>query len=145
MTAQTIRNYLKINGYRGRTARKKPFISNINRIRWLQFAKTYIKQPESFWKTVISADESKFNFFGCDGKVIVYRKRNTELEERNVISTVKYGGGGVMVWGCMASSGAGSMEIINVKMDHQYYNNILKRNLRQSAEKLGIGGDYQFY
>ncbi|GFW77782.1 hypothetical protein TNCV_2805291 [Trichonephila clavipes] len=31
-------------------------------------------------------DESKFNLFGCDGKIIVHRKCDAELEERNMVS-----------------------------------------------------------
>lgn len=145
VTTQTIRNTLKRHSYRGRTARKKPFINKINRVKRLNFAKMYVKQPESFWKTVIFADESKFNLFGCDGKVIVYRKPNTELEERNTVATVKHGGGGLMVWGCMAASGAGNLEIINGVMDHKYYIDILKRNLKDSAVKLGLGNNFQYY
>lgn len=145
ITPQTIRNSLKIHGYRGRTARKKPFVNKINRSKRLKFARAYVKEPESFWTNVIFADESKFNLFGCDGKVIVYRKANTELEERNTVATVKHGGGGLMVWGCMAASGAGNIEIINGTMDHRYYIEILKRNLKDSAQKLGIGDNFQYY
>lgn len=116
-----------------------------NRAARLNFAKTYIKESEEFWKNVIFADESKFNLFGCDGKVIVYRKPNTELEEKNTVATVKHGGGGVMVWGCMAAAGVGKIELIKQTMDHMHYINILKRNLRASAENLGIGATFQFY
>nr|XP_033331350.1 putative ankyrin repeat protein RF_0381 [Megalopta genalis] len=47
-------------------------------------------------------DESKFNLFGSDGKRFVWRKPNTELNQKNIIPTVKHGSGHVMVWGCMS-------------------------------------------
>lgn len=58
--------------------------------------------------------------------------------------TVKHGGGGAMIWGCMASNGVGRMEFIESTMDKYAYLNILKRNLKQSAEELGLGSDYYF-
>ncbi|GFU05785.1 hypothetical protein TNCV_581831 [Trichonephila clavipes] len=58
--------------------------------------------------------------------IIVYRKRNAELEERNMMSTVKHGGKGRMVWGCMVTLGVGNTVAINSIMDHLYYIQILK-------------------
>lgn len=94
---------------------------------------------------VIFADESKYNLFGCDGKVLVYRKPNTELEEKNMVPTVKHGGGGVMVWGCMAASGVGYLAFIDGIMDHRKYIDLLKQNLQPSAEKLGLSNRFKFY
>ncbi|GFT56351.1 transposable element Tc1 transposase [Trichonephila clavipes] len=87
----------------------------------------------------------KLIFFGCDGKVISYRKRNAELKERNMVSSVKHGGEGIMVQECMAASEVGNIVVINGIMDHLYYLQILKGNLSTSAEKLGIEEDYKFY
>ena len=145
VTPQTIRNYLKNNNYRGRTARRKPYISKKNRIVRLNFTKSFVNQPEEFWNNVIFADESKFNLFGCDGKIIVYRKPNTELDERHTVATVKHGGGGIMVWGCMAANGVGKIEPIHQIMDHIGYINILKRNLRSSTTTLGLDGNFHFW
>lgn len=41
-----------------------------------------------------------------------------------------------MVWGCIANSGVGRMEFIEPNMDTTMYLNILKTNLKQSAEEL---------
>lgn len=49
-----------------------------------------------------------------------------------------------MVWGCMAASGTGNMVFISGKMDKMQYLNILKQNLKQSVEKLGLPDDYVF-
>lgn len=142
VTPQTIRNVLKSNNFHARSARKKPHISKRNRKLRLEFARTYVTKSQEFWMDVIFADESKFNLFGCDGKVLVYRKPNTELEERNMVPTVKHGGGGVLVWGCMAASGVGNLVFINGLMDHIYYINLLKENLRAGAD---LGQHFQFY
>lgn len=130
VTPQTIRNVLKKHDFRARSARKKPHISKKNRKLRLDFAKEHVNKPPEFWMDVIFADESKYNLFGCDGKVLVYRKPNTELEERNMVPTVKHGGGGVMVWGCMAASGVGNLAFIDGIMDYRKYIDLQKENLR---------------
>lgn len=60
---------------------------------------------DTYWDNVIFADECKFTIFTSDGHQSVCRKKNTELQPRHLIPTVKYGGGNVMVWVCMAASG----------------------------------------
>ena len=74
----------------------------------------------------------------------MWRKKNTELETSNLQATVKHGGGGVMVWGCMAASGVGELVFIDGTMDQYVYLDILKNNLQRSAQKLGIQSDYYF-
>lgn len=61
-----------------------------------------------------------------------------------MVPIVKHGGGGVMVWGCMAASSEGKLVFIDGIMDHWYYINLLKLNLRPSAEKLGLADKFQF-
>ncbi|XP_055614953.1 uncharacterized protein LOC129761263 [Toxorhynchites rutilus septentrionalis] len=75
---------------------KKPFISAKNKKKRLEYAQKYVVKPEEFWKYLIFTDESKFNIFGSDGQVRVWRKPNTELESKNLRPTVKHGGGHVM-------------------------------------------------
>lgn len=94
---------------------------------------------------VLFTDESKFNLHGSDGKVYVWRKPNTEFEPKNTIGTVKHGGGSVMVWGCMSSAGVGHLHFIDGILDKFGYLDILKKNVKQSAEKLGILEDFALY
>ena len=37
-----------------------------------------------------------------DGRVRVWRQPNTAYAERNIVETVPFGGGSVMVWGCVS-------------------------------------------
>ncbi|GFW59676.1 transposable element Tc1 transposase [Trichonephila clavipes] len=108
-SVQTIRNVLYEESYYGRAARKKPFISERNRRKRLDFAKSRVNLSDEFWNTVIFSDESKFNIFWSDGRQHVWRKPNTELEKQHLTPTVKYGGGSVLVWSCMAANGVGKL------------------------------------
>ena len=51
---------------------------------------------------------------------------------------MKYGGGGIMVWGCFAASGPGRIAIIEGKMNSQVYQDILQGNLRPSVHQLKL-------
>ncbi|KAK3567383.1 hypothetical protein QTP86_019883, partial [Hemibagrus guttatus] len=63
----------------------------------------------------------------------VWRKSNTAFQKKNIIPTVKYGGGSVMVWGCFAASGPGRLAVINGTMNSAVYQKILKENVRPSV------------
>ncbi|GBM43466.1 Transposable element Tc1 transposase [Araneus ventricosus] len=97
----------------------------------------------SFWESVIFVDESKFNIFGSDRRITVSKKSNKEFNPKNILPTVKYGG--IMVWGCFAASGMGNLVFIENNMDQYKYTNILKENLKISAQKLGIQNTFKLY
>lgn len=78
--------------------------------------------------------------FGSDG-----RKANDEMNPKNLRPTVKHGGGSVMVWGCMSAAGVGKLCFVEGIMNQDVYLEILKNNLRSSAEKLGILDTFKFY
>ncbi|KAK3536221.1 hypothetical protein QTP86_000202 [Hemibagrus guttatus] len=63
----------------------------------------------------------------------VWHKSNTAFQKKNIILTVKYGGGSVMVWGCFAASGPGRLAVINGTMNSAVYQKILKDDVRPSV------------
>jgi len=145
VSAQTVRRTIKKQGYNGRVARKKPLLSERNRKLRENFAKEYAKKDQSWWDDVIFLDESKFNLFGSDGKTMVWRKPNTELQKQHLRPTVKHGGGSVMIWGCISSKGVGNLVFIDGIMNQDKYLKILEENLKQSAEKMGIRNTFKLY
>ena len=109
-----------------------------NRNLRIEVAVNLWKKDESWCNDVIFLDESKFNLFESDGRVLVGRKPNTELRPQNLKPTVKHGGGHVMVWGCISSKSVGNLVFIDGIMNQHSYLKILKDNLKQSADKMGI-------
>lgn len=145
VSAQTIRRTIKSHGFNGRIARKKPFISETNRKKRVKFAQDHEHHGDSFWNHVLFTDESKFNIFGSDGRVNVWRKPNTELNPKHLRATVKHGGGSVMVWGCFSAAGPGKLVFIEGNMNKMSYLQILKDKKKESVEKLDIQGSFKFY
>jgi hypothetical protein len=54
------------------------------------------------WRKIHWSDESRFLLHVTDGRMRVWRHKNTAYTLRNIQQTVPYGGGSVMVWGCIS-------------------------------------------
>lgn len=141
---QTVRNRIHDAGFKARVARKKPFISKKNEAARLKWAKEHSTWTIDDWKRVIWSDESKFNLFGSDGIVKVWRKPGEDMRKDCLRKTVKHGGGSVMVWGSMAWNGVGTMQFIDEIMTKEVYQRILETNLFASARKLRIRNRFIF-
>ena len=102
----TIRRQLNERGLYGRRPRRKPLLKDRHKKAWLEFAKTHLNKPKSFWENVLWTDETKLELFGKSHRLCVYRKRNEAFKQKNTLPTVKHGGGSLMFWGCFAASGA---------------------------------------
>ena len=100
ISEQTVRRRLHEIGLKGRVTRKKPYVNKVNRGKRLEYAKTYRKEPSGYWDNVLWTDESKFNLFGLDGKVMVWQTPKEELGPKCIVPTVKYGGENAKCWGC---------------------------------------------
>lgn len=86
------------------------------------------------WNKVLFSDESKFNIFGSDGRQYVRRPKGKRLDPKYVSSTVKHGGGNVMVWGCFSGYGMGPVRNIIGNMDRYKYLEILEEVMLPYAE-----------
>lgn len=138
---QTVRRCIKKSGFINRVTRKKTFASSRKCIKtlgvWKKYQNIHISDP-TFWEYVIFTDECKFMVFGGHERAKVWRKPNKEFLPQNVNSTLKHGGGSLMVWGCMAADGVGCLRFIEGTMDKTVYIEILKDSYLPSVEKLEL-------
>ncbi len=104
----------------------------------LSFARKHLDYPQDFWENTLWTDETKVELFGRGVSRYIWRKSNTAFQKKNIIPTVKYGGGSVMVWGCFAASGPGRLAVINGTMNSAVYQKILKDNVRPSVRDLKL-------
>ncbi|OXA53566.1 Transposable element Tcb1 transposase [Folsomia candida] len=144
VSPRTIQRTLNKGNLKSHRAVRKPLIVPRNATKRVKFARDHISKPQTFWDSILWTDESKFNVFGSDGRRRVWRYPKEALNPKNLNPTVKHGGGSVMVWGCMASSGAGKMEFVDGIMDQYKYQGILDRNIQESVRKLGLGRRFVF-
>lgn len=94
-------------------------------------------ENEYVLRAVIFADESKFKIIEFDGRSYVWRKKITHNCE-----TWGWQCYGI---GCMATPGIENVHFINDLKNKPVYMEILKRNLKESAEKLRLKDQFCFY
>lgn len=130
----TLSRELHNAGMRATIKKKKPAISAKNRKERLAFAKSHKDWTVEDWKRVIFSDETKINRFGSDGLRWTWVRDNEPLQPRSVISTVKGGGGSLMIWGCITAGGVGYLAEIEGIMDQHLYKEILEGELADTID-----------
>ena len=67
-----------------------------------------------------------------------------EYHPKCTVPTVKHNGGSGMVWACFSRSGVGNLCFIEGNMDRFLYREILRKNLLQSCQRLGLENSFVF-
>ena len=65
----------------GRIYKNRPYISKVNALKRLNFAKKHYNKPISFWKSIIWIDESKFELNSNKRKKYVWRKKDDAFKQ----------------------------------------------------------------
>lgn len=90
---ETVRKAVEDARYKSRTPRRKPFVNYVNKNIRLHFSKEYQNAPPEFWRNVLFSDESKYNIFGSDRRLRVWRrtgaaynsKKKKQLKQLNMV------------------------------------------------------------
>eukprot|EP00733_Pompholyxophrys_punicea_P001557 Pompholyxophrys_punicea_v1_NODE_820_length_1251_cov_9.701255.p1 type:complete len:356 gc:universal NODE_820_length_1251_cov_9.701255:1123-56(-) len=143
---RTVRSRLINAGLKAYVARKKPALSEAQRLKRLNYAQEYGGYDEKFWERVLFSDEKKWMLFKNDGRVWVRRHEGEAYDAKCVRRTVKHGGGNLMFWGCFSSKGPGAIRRIakDNKFCKEDYFNILKTAMLPSAMAMENGPDFFF-
>jgi len=145
VNVQTIRRTLKSVGLRSGLKRKVPHLTPRHRKLRYEWAKAHKNWSINQWRKVIWSDETKINLFGSDGHRWCWKNRGKGLESRVISQTRKYGGGNIMVWGCMTAQGAGFATRIIGNMDAALYQDILKGELVQTLDWYDLERDHVIF
>jgi Transposase/DDE superfamily endonuclease len=133
----TVRRQLKAAGLRAAVRLRKPLLSAHHRKERLDFALAHQHWTVEDWKQVIWSDETKVNHMGSDGKHWVWKRPGQGVSGRTINPTVKFGGGSIMIWGCILWDGPGFACRIDGTMDAELYVQILEDELLQSIGYYG--------
>jgi transposase len=142
---QTVRNTLKGKGFISKKKVKKPLLTVRHKKNRLAFANRYKDWTVEDWKKVNFSDETKINIFGSDGLQYIWKKKGTPISDREVNKTVKFGGGNIMIWGCMTWNGVGAVCQIGRTMDSDLYLEILKYFLPRTIQFREINRDEMIF
>ena len=128
---------MKDIGMKAVVKKKQPLLSQRHRRERLDFAISHKDWTVDDWKRVVWSDETKINCLGSDRRKWAWKKAGEGLSDRIVEGTVKFGGGSLMMWGCMMWEGVGFGCKIDGRMDAELYTKILEDELQQSLEYYG--------
>jgi hypothetical protein len=79
------------------------------------------------WRNIHWSDKSRFLLHVTDGRMRVWRHKNIAYTPRNIQPTVPYGGGSVMVWGCISHDC--KLDLVTIQGNltgDQYIRNVLQ-------------------
>ncbi len=113
VTKKTIVNTLRREGLKSCSARKVPLLKKA----YVQARLKFANDSEENWVKVLWSDKTKIQLFGINTTHRVWRRRNPAYDPKNTISTVKHGGGNIMLWGCFSAKGTGQLHRIKGTMD----------------------------
>jgi len=134
ISTETVRRSLKEAGMKAVSKIKKPRLLLRHRRQRMDFAILYKDWTVDDWSRVVWSDETKINRLGSDGRAWVWKRHDKTLTDQHVKGTVKYGGGNLMMWGCMTAQGVGHACRIDGRMDAALYVSILDDELEQTLE-----------
>ena len=137
----TVIKYLKLEGFSSCAPALKPKLTSHHIQRRLSWTRLYKNWTNNDWANVIWSDESRFSIVGNDGGARVLRRIGERYQERHVVTTVKFGKGSVMVWGCFWAGGLGPLVVMEGSVDQDAYVNCLAKHfipyLRKMEEETG--------
>jgi transposase len=137
----TVRRALKEAWLKAVVKKKKPRLLPRHIRQRLEFALRHQHWTIDDWKRVIWSDETKINRLGSDGREWAWRRPGDGLTARDVQGTAKFGGGSLMIWGCMTAQGVGYACRIDGRMDAETYTGILGNELMKTLEYYGMDVD----
>ncbi len=126
VSAQTIRRTLHQIGLHGCRPRRKPLLKMMHKKARKQFAEDKQTKDMDYWNCGLM--RPRYTYLGSDGVKHVWRQPDEEYKDKCILPTVKYGGGSVMVWGCMSAAGTGELQFIEGTMNANMYCDILKQS-----------------
>ena len=141
LSPRTVRRRLLEEGLKSCRAKRKPLLSLKARKKRLEWAKKHL---EFDWNNVVFSDESRFTL-KSDRPILVRRRTGEAFKSECLASTVKHGGGGIMVWGCFSIKGVGKLHKIQGTINSDHYIKILKYCAVPSMQHLYPGGGDCFF
>jgi hypothetical protein len=138
---RTNRRALSRAGLKAVVKKKKPYLRPAHMKGRREFVQHHLHWTVDHWMSIIFSDETKINRLGSDGQEWAWKRPGESLSPRLVKPTLKFGGGHVMIWGCMTWQGVGYACKIDGNLNRELYEQILEDELLQTLDYYGLQVD----
>ncbi|KAJ8959063.1 hypothetical protein NQ318_022319 [Aromia moschata] len=128
------KRHLKQCGFKNCVAAHKVFLTEEHKQRRVQFANEFL-QGNEFWNTVVFSDEKTFQS-SKNGRLRVYRPRNTRFEENYTLRTTNSGRFSVNVRAWISVHGPGVCWQIDGRLTSAHYTNILENMMLPAVRQV---------
>ena len=132
----TVRRALKEQGLKAVKKAKKPRLSSAHRKARLRWAREHENWTIEDWKRVIWSDETKINRINSDGIKYAWSKDSKSSPAVVAEETLKFGGGSIMIWGCMSWFGTGGLNQVVGRMNSDQLISILSTCLVPTVDEV---------
>jgi hypothetical protein len=99
---RTVNRRLNNARFRARRPIKRPLLRIRHKAVRFQWTRDHMRWNIRSWQIVHWSDESRFMLNPVDGRIHVWRQRNTAFLQEHIVGTTAFGGGGFTVWGCFS-------------------------------------------
>ena len=144
VSEQTIRNRLHARNLRARRPVVRQPLTRQHRIAWRQWALVHRRWTRAEWRMVMFSDKSRYNLDHHDGRIRVWRRPGERYAPPCVATHDRWGGGSVMVWASIWSTGRTDLVVVNGNMNWQrYLNDIVVPVVVPNLQRIGNDAVFQ--
>ena len=141
---QTIRNRLHARNLRARRHVVRQPLTRRHRIARRQWALVHRRWTRAQWRRVMFSDESRFNLDHHDGRMLVWRRPRERYATACIAEHDRWGGGSVMVWAGIWSTGRTDLVVVNGNMNwRRYLNDVIIPVVQPKLQRIGNGAIFQ--
>ena len=139
----TVINRLLSHGYQAYRPTTKPLLTANHRRLHLEWAQRWRNLTVAHWQHVIFGDESRFQLYPVDGRLMVRRLPGERFRPGCQAHRVQAGGGSVHVWGAFHNSSKSPLVIPDGYLTGVLYRGILQNTLVPFARHY-FGDNYRY-
>lgn len=129
LSSRTVRRRLVESGLHTTIAKRKPLLTARHKARRLEFAISHQHWTVNQWKKVIFSDEVSLHVVQGRQRRYVRSRRGVSKQPDIYRPTIQAGGGSVMVWGAVYSTGVLDLQRVQGSLNSTKYIQLLDKNL----------------